>query len=79
MTIGTSVTIGDVTLSEEDLQDGFSAETIFSTPGSRGESQEPRHVRRSSSQQAARQLHVVGHRPAAPNGRADSSTVGDTR
>lgn len=37
MTIRTSVTIGDVTLSEEELQDGFSAETIFSTPGSRGE------------------------------------------
>ncbi|CAN0278990.1 unnamed protein product [Ectocarpus sp. 6 AP-2014] len=31
-----SVTIGDVTLSEEELQDGFSAETIFATPGSRG-------------------------------------------
>lgn len=31
-----SVTIGDVTLSEDELQDGFSAETIFSTPGSRG-------------------------------------------
>lgn len=31
-----SITIGGVTLEEEDLQDGFSAETIFSTPGSRG-------------------------------------------
>ncbi|CAM9522060.1 unnamed protein product [Hapterophycus canaliculatus] len=31
-----SMTIGDVALSEDELQDGFSAETIFSTPGSRG-------------------------------------------
>lgn len=32
-----SITIGDVTLSEAELQDGFSAESIFATPGSRGE------------------------------------------
>lgn len=32
-----SMTIGDVTLTEEDLQDGFSAEAIFAAPGSRGE------------------------------------------
>lgn len=31
-----SVIIGDVTLSEEELQDGFSAEEIFSAGGARG-------------------------------------------
>ena len=32
-----SVTVGDVTFTEEELQDGFSAGEIFSAPGSRGE------------------------------------------
>lgn len=32
-----SMTIGDVTLTEEELQDGFSAEEIFSSGGARGE------------------------------------------
>lgn len=31
-----SVTVGDVVLSEEELQDGFSAEEIFSAAGARG-------------------------------------------
>lgn len=32
-----SMTVGDVTISEEELQDGFSAEEIFSSAGARGE------------------------------------------
>lgn len=32
-----SITIGDVTFTEEELQDGFSAAEVFSTPGSRGD------------------------------------------
>lgn len=32
-----SIKIGDVTFTEEELQDGFSAAEVFSTPGSRGD------------------------------------------
>lgn len=31
------MTIGDVTFTEEELLDGFSAETIFSAAGARGD------------------------------------------